>query len=683
MSAPDASEQVIAAVELDTDAPIGTVLDRTEPDWTIEQRYLEGWFLGMTPPAWWGRNRQLVITDDELLEKRVLEHIKKDDDVLLTGSDHWRNYAVEASLRQLLATTNGNADDEHARLGRLGPVARQVALRRYYYFCIEGHDRFALYRRRDQDYLLLASFEQPIDPARYYRLRLHVQGSRLRGYVDGELVVDVHDHAYERGRAGVRFNTMGRIESIRVLMTPPQRAAAEASEAAHRAAEQQARRRTPQLDLCNRIDVPRERLAAVAFAQRYRYRVFDQPPRHEPVLLLLADADETPSSRKLSHGLQLRAMNLAGETRWRCEADDVLQRGAGQLTTGDFTGRGGVDVAAVTDRRLLVIDGQSGEIVRETALPAAGPYQEHRGGRTSVSKPHALRLDPEGPMSLLVREDTSAGGNSMWAYDHQLNLLWERHLPQPKFGHVPWFYDIDGDGCDEILLGYRLMDHDGRVLWTLERAEYAERLLGARHADNVFLGKLHGDESDRVTALFAGGSDGLFFADGHTGEIFAHHELGHVQHLEVGRYRPDLPGLQVCAANRWANFGITTFLDNEGAELFQFQPDHEGEQFVTVRWGADHDLIFMNRSEASKGLWDAFGRRVVELPENMPLGREAVGQTAVADLDGDGRDELLILMDGQLHVYRPAEPGERPASPSSGVATETALGSRTGADSGA
>lgn len=40
--------------------------------------------------------------------------------------------------------------------------------------------------------------------------------------------------------------------------------------------------------------------------------------------------------------------------------------------------------------------------------------------------------------------------------------------------------DVDGDGCDEILVGSCLVDHDGKALWTL----------GIGHPDTCYVGKV-------------------------------------------------------------------------------------------------------------------------------------------------------------------------------------------------
>lgn len=633
----------VARIELDADVPIGMILDRTESDQSVENQYFADWQPALSSPPSWGRDRYYAIIEDDTINAKVIEQGKKNDNVLVTGDDEWRNYTVSLRCRLLLDTTGPTPDDENARTGRCGVVARMRAVRRYYTFCMDGFERFVLIRRHDESFDCLGEHAVPIDRAQYYDLKLRVEGTRLQCYVDGECVIDVHDTMYSNGKAGIRSNTFCRFQSAAVTMTEDDRQTSKSYRDARAASVARAKARMPQPKLWKTWPAPDgAQIITVTRPGLYNTRR-DLTPTGDPVMLLDVGGDDA---------LTLQMTSLEGESIWLSAPGCRIKRSP-QVVTGDFLGNGALDVAIVATDRMMVLDGRSGEVAAECDLPPAGPYQQQRHEKTNCSKPHAMRFAPApAPLGIILREDTPAGGNSMWAYDGSLNPLWDIHLPQPKFGHQPWFYDIDDDGCDELLLGYHLIDHDGKVIWLMEDAEYADRMYGARHADNVFLGPIHGDGVDRITALHAGGSDGLFFADGRTGKVLSRHIIGHAQHVEVGRYRPDLPGEQVCVGTRWGNFGIMTFFDNEGRELYQFQPDYEGENFNTVRWGGDgRDLIFMRRTPQSLGFWDAWGRRVVELPNIIPLGRPGLSYATAADVCGDEQDELLVIHGGKMHIF--------------------------------
>jgi hypothetical protein len=70
-----------------------------------------------------------------------------------------------------------------------------------------------------------------------------------------------------------------------------------------------------------------------------------------------------------------------------------------------------------------------------------------------------------------------------WAMTDRLEPLWDRRL---KTGHCTFAYDVDGDGRDELAIGYSLLDDDGRVLWS-----YDDRLRD--HADVVAIARFRED----------------------------------------------------------------------------------------------------------------------------------------------------------------------------------------------
>src|SRR6187402_3474287 len=72
---------------------------------------------------------------------------------------------------------------------------------------------------------------------------------------------------------------------------------------------------------------------------------------------------------------------------------------------------------------------------------------------------------------------------NVWAFTDKLEPLWQTAL---NTGHYPFPYDIDGDGREEISLGYRLLAPDGRTLWSNE-----DKIQD--HADAVALVRLKSD----------------------------------------------------------------------------------------------------------------------------------------------------------------------------------------------
>jgi len=130
------------------DCPEGIVFRSNEPDQSIEQRCFPGWENVLTTPPHCGTWRQFCVLREHDSGRKVIEHVGKDNGCLLTGADDWTDCTVEAAVRQFLDVCLPGDDDERTLIARTGIVFRQQTVRRYYWFGLEGFDRFVLYRRR-------------------------------------------------------------------------------------------------------------------------------------------------------------------------------------------------------------------------------------------------------------------------------------------------------------------------------------------------------------------------------------------------------------------------------------------------------------------------------------------------------------------------------------------------------
>ena len=69
------------------------------------------------------------------------------------------------------------------------------------------------------------------------------------------------------------------------------------------------------------------------------------------------------------------------------------------------------------------------------------------------------------PTDVLVKTRYS----QIWAYHRDGQLLWTAEMPGgQRTAHQPRPVDLDGDGRDEIVAGYALLQHDGSLRWALD-----------------------------------------------------------------------------------------------------------------------------------------------------------------------------------------------------------------------
>lgn len=99
--------------------------------------------------------------------------------MLLQGSREWRDYAVEARLTPRMAESAGIA-------------VRVQGLRRHYGFVFGAQGEVRIDKRLD-GHRVLAQAAFPWRPFQAYQVRVEAHGTIIRGYIDGQLVLEAED----------------------------------------------------------------------------------------------------------------------------------------------------------------------------------------------------------------------------------------------------------------------------------------------------------------------------------------------------------------------------------------------------------------------------------------------------------------------------------------------------------
>ncbi len=627
-------ERLLAEINL-AGCPLGTVLDKTEPNQRVEARYFKGWWNALVaPPNWNMPSHYRVVKDGD---DEVLEHTTKSDRCLVTGDPLWGDYAVEARMRQLNAYSQPSSDDPHAIVARSGIMVRYQDLRRYYYFCMEGFDRFVLYRREDEAWAMLADVPNGIDRGQYYALKVVCKGERFACYVNGEVAFVAYDDRFPTGKVGIRTNTRSRMGNVRVTARESAQTAYANRLDAHQKAVAEAAEKYPKPVLWKRIDIGEFWPCEV--------RCGDFRGAGQKEIVLQQETDEGP---------RVACLNFDGEVQY--DQHFPAAKGLQRSVIHDLDGDGVEDFIGIADQRLKLVSGKSGQVTAETELPKTGPYLGYRNAgmgnylhSLKVLWPCKIRQTAKA-QDLILRDGDSAGtGYSIWAFDETLTLRWRQDAHNAWYGMYIWFYDIDGDGRDEILPGYDLYDGDGNHLWTMEGAEYIEDSGGAGHIDHAAFGELDGDERNGPEIGIAGSDPGFFLVDARDGSVLRHHRYGHVQGIYAGNFRPDLPGLEMWMGDRWGTYGILNLVSGQGDPLSRMEPDNRSQGGPAVNWRGDgEELLFISTSAEAFGFYDAACRKVITpVCEGLPF-HWAAG--IVEDVIGDPRDEIVYVRDGAIYI---------------------------------
>ncbi len=253
------------------------------------------------------------------------------------------------------------------------------------------------------------------------------------------------------------------------------------------------------------------------------------------------------------------------------------------------------------------------------------------------------------------RKDCGGGGRWLWAYNADLEPLWQTEV-DPPYGHHNAMHccDLTGDGRTEILAGGSLVSADGEILWQHDYAEEMRRTVGGGHYDACLAGAFSGDPETDPVAFLAGGSAGLYVVDALTGVTRAVHRVGHAQWALPCRVRDDLPGQQAMVGTRWGNYGILTLFSGKGERLWTMQPDYVLQGSQPVQWAADGPQhIWVNTSREAFGLYDGYGRFVHALE---PMRHFYTGLTkmpcTIVRPKPESTDHLAIRSANVYHIFK-------------------------------
>jgi hypothetical protein len=225
--------------------------------------------------------------------------------------------------------------------------------------------------------------------------------------------------------------------------------------------------------------------------------------------------------------------------------------------------------------------------------------------------------------------------------------------------------DLDGDGRDEIMAGFAMLNADGTVRWTYT----SNRIdLDRGHLDCCRVLRSGRTPEEFRLVLTLCGADGIAVCDGRGKTIW---ELAghHFESVDVGRLRGDLPGLQLAVDidhRPWGQ-GPLWVLDDRGHRVAEMTTEYS-RHHALVDWTGDgvHEIVIAE----NRGLFDGHGRRLGTFamhPADLtdPHAPDAAEMLVlVGDMTGDGVPDVLLTtrQSSAVYVYE-NQRGKRPTPP--------------------
>jgi hypothetical protein len=549
---------------------------------------------------------------------------------LIIGDPEWSDYTVEVKVRPLLMEDMA------------GVAFRYHTNRHYYLFSLENGKKVRLRLRLPEEKKMrvglwreLGTADFAYDSLRYYTLKVENEGPKIKAYVDGKLLIEATDNEILKGKVGVTANIPARFTDVRVT----------ASDAGERSMKDRVAQRESELTRL-RADNPKPKLwkkfSVTNWGAGRNARFGDLDGDGVPDMLVAQNVRKA-SRNSFDHISCLTAVTFDGKILWQKGRpdpyNDVLANDT-PFQIYDIDGDGKNEVVMVKDFKIQILDGRTGETKQWAWMPKAPADNDDRPYELEVGDSiYFVNLDnSKRPQHILIKDRY----RTFWVFTRDLKLVW---TGQGATGHYPYALDVDGDGRQEIMIGYDMFSPDGKKLWSHD-SDYKE------HSDGVVLGNFTGDPSKPIRAYSFASDEGFIMFD-LKGNVLKRHQIGHTQSPTVGKFRPDVPGLQLMSVNFWRNPGIITLYSAEGDILAQEEPIHSGSPMLPVNWRGDgQEFVLLSGNVKEGGMIDGHLRRVVMFPNDGHPDLAA----QVMNITGDARDEIVLWDQHSVWVYTQDKP---------------------------
>lgn len=363
----------------------------------------------------------------------------------------------------------------------------------------------------------------------------------------------------------------------------------------------------------------------------------------------------------------LEAYRHDGSLMWRYDLGWSIESGVwySPVAVFDLDGDGAAEVAVKNsdgDYRdaeghvysgpeyLSILDGRTGKLIASTDWISREPWLEAMGPEwgfeySSRNQIMVACLDGETTSVVIMRGTYDINIVSAFDFrDGKLVKRWtfdNREEPKEYYGqgaHIINSADVDNDGRDELFIGSDTLDDDGNPLWST----------GLDHPDALYVSDF--DPERPGLEVFYGlemiqNANGVCLADALTGEILwgIDTPTKHVHSLGLaGDIIADLPGSEFYGRDRETP-GNAWFLDAKGRIISD--PPFTGQSIKTVYWDADPQREILMGG-------------VVNFGEKDPIGQFEGTPLAVADIEGDWREEIITSIDGTVRIYSTTLPAE-------------------------
>ena len=549
---------------------------------------------------------------------------------LETGKHQWKDYEVSVSVRRL------------SQKGMAGLVFSMNHSIDTLVFYLDGKDKAAVAYRHKEEVQVLKEVSFPHGCDQEYRLKVDCDGRIAKVYVDDQELFRVEDDLVARGgKVGITADCPSRFADFKVCVSEKTKQEIDVAERAVKETEAEEMKKHPKMKLWKKIDLKN-------FGTSRQIR-FGHLTGTDEWYVVLAQMQKRVSRDAYGLISCLTAIDLEGNVLWQLGEPSDKTEELGKVSADmafqvyDIDGDGRDEVIVGWDFEIRILDGRTGTIKKSAKTPFSDdddadligvPYQTYAFERIN---PDGIRIcnfrGKERPADILIKDRYCR----IYALDEDLNVMWKFKSPT-NTGHCPLPIDIDGDGKDELLVGYKLLDSDGQMLWSYPISE--------DHTDEIVAGKWMPGEDEGHFACVSG-TEGFFIGDFY-GNIVARDMVGHAQRVSIANYCPEREGREIVVTNFWGHQGVIFLYDCYGNQIWEMENEMNGNILAPVNWDGDGTELILTNADAKKGgLLNGKGVRAVEFPDD---GHPVLCCESL-DLTGDERDELVVWDYHSMYIY--------------------------------
>ena len=584
-----------------------------------------------------GQGASWIVTECD--KKHYMEQMRIRNDkphrtfpMLTSGDRFWHDYTIEAKLR-MFTTKWGSAG-----IGFCCQNSTNLLV-----LIFEENQLKLAYRHKEEIELIESvPFEYNCDS--YYVLKAEINDENVKCFVDGKLYFDVNtQYAKQGGKIAITATIPAQFECVNVMTSDETADDIIKNREAYELLCSEAQNKYPKMKLLKKID-----LKGFGTGRQLRFGHLLGNGEYQ---FVMAQCQKRVNRDAYGTISCLTAMDLDGNVLWQL-GEPTSNTDLGTISADmpmqiyDIDGDGFDEVITAKNFEILILDGRTGEVKKR----AKTPYSTADEDGTLIGVPDGIyafdRINPDGmricnfrgleqPRDILIKDRYCR----VYALNDNLEVMW--HFQSDKnTGHFPFAIDINGDGHDELLVGYNMLDCNGNKLWTMPVCD--------DHIDEIVPGKFEtGPDKGKKFFACVAGTEGFIICD-FDGNIIKKDGIGHAQRVSLGNYLPDKDGYEMVVVNFWGHQGIIYFYDSEGNQLWEMENEMNGNLLTPVNWTGDgQDFILLNADTQKGGMIDGNGVRVVSFPDD---GHPVMCAEAV-NLFGDARDEIVTWDYHSMYIY--------------------------------